>query len=100
MAPNPASPPHFGPDFRYGCPQNAPGAWTGHQKVKNRENVGKSGVQKNGFPADIRDFLANVRNVPGILFSLLENYLGPRHADYVPRHIRQAPNILDKHPTC
>ena len=77
MAPNPASPPHFGPDFRYGSPRNAPGAWKGRQEAKNPETLGKSGGQKSWLSTQIRIFLANVRNVPGIIFSLLENYVGP-----------------------
>ena len=77
MAPNPASPAHFGPDFRPGYFKNTPRAHMGHQRANNQTNVGKYGVQKMGPGPKNGICLANVRDVHGVMFSLLGNYLGP-----------------------
>ena len=77
IPPNPTSPPHKGPDFRPGCQENTPGGLMGHQRAKNPKNVQDFGVQKNGSKPKSEICLANVRDGPGIMFSLLGNYLGP-----------------------
>ena len=77
MAPNPGSPAQKGPDFRYCCPQNTPRAWKGRQKIKIQKLSGNPGVKKVDCRPKSGFFLANVRNVARIIFSLLENYVGP-----------------------
>ena len=64
MAPNPTSPAQFGPDFRYGCPQNTPGAWKGRQEAKNQETLGKSGGQKSWLSTQIRSFCLQISGYP------------------------------------
>ena len=49
----------------------------GHQRAKNQKNGGRFGVQKMGPGPKSGIFLANVGDGPGIIFSLLGNYLGP-----------------------
>ena len=77
MAPNPASPAHFGPDFRPGCQENTPGGRGATRWPDLQKNVQDFGVQKLGPKPKSRIFPGNVRNVHGIIFSLLGNYLGP-----------------------
>ena len=77
MASNPASPACPGPDFRPGYQKNTPRGLMGHQRATNQKNVRDFGVQKMGPKPKSGIFSGNVRNVHGIIFSLLGNYLGP-----------------------